>query len=225
MVDIDSSHGVMEPAAALPVSGFVSSLDLGDFDGDLDILVGTTSRLVHVLLGDGSGSFSNSGSIATGGIPTSSLVGDFNSDGHPDLAVTTELGRIPIFLSKCGLGLSVIQIGGPGSGLTVQNSGMTPGLEYFNLFSADTCPTGPGTGPSNLFGLCVYTPANAQAVVDQIMLPVGAVPFHFIAAQDSATWGPYTWPGPTGLTLEGVCLEIQNRGISASSPVATITIQ
>src|SRR5947208_3661241 len=71
------------------------SVAVGDFnhDGKPDLAVANfNSNNVTILLGDGSGGFSQpSGSpVAVGLAPFSVAVGDFNHDGKPDLAVANE---------------------------------------------------------------------------------------------------------------------------------------
>jgi hypothetical protein len=93
--------------------------------------------------------------------------------------------------------LSLTQPGGPGTGVAVGNTYLSPGAEYFNVFSLEPAPGGVGTGP--YLGLYASDPS---ALLMQIMLPVGAAPFHFVAASPTASFGPY--PGFTGSTIEGV---------------------
>mgnify|MGYP000096079426 CR=1 FL=1 len=74
--------------------------------------------------------------------------------------------------------------------VTLENLSMIPGNEYYNIFSLDLCPAGPGTGP--YLGLCATTLPNVQFIVLQASLPVGSPPFHFVATAPSMSWGPYS---------------------------------
>jgi Ca2+-binding RTX toxin-like protein len=65
----------------------------GDFDGDnkLDLATGNlggNTQDVSVLFGDGNGSFPDGLTVAAGGDVNSLAAGDFNADGHLDLAAT-----------------------------------------------------------------------------------------------------------------------------------------
>jgi hypothetical protein len=95
---LGNGSGGFSPASGSPfaVGPYPRSVAVGDFNGDghPDLAVASVenasvSGSVSVLLGDGSGGFSNaSGSpFAVGRYPESVAVGDFNGDGHPDLAV------------------------------------------------------------------------------------------------------------------------------------------
>jgi Bacterial Ig-like domain (group 3)/FG-GAP-like repeat len=71
---------------------------LGDFnnDGKVDVAtVNTTfaANTVSVLLGNGDGTFRPHVEFATGSLPFSVAVGDFNGDGKPDLATANEFGN------------------------------------------------------------------------------------------------------------------------------------
>ncbi len=78
----------------------------GDFKGDgkLDLaVVNKGSNTVSLLLGKGDGTFTEAtGSpITVGQSPVAIASGDFNADGHPDLAVVNQTaGTVSIFLNK-----------------------------------------------------------------------------------------------------------------------------
>lgn len=229
IVRLGDGQGSFGSPIPVPFSGtgVPSSVDVGDVtgDGNPDLLIGSPLSEVEVVLGDGSGGFSAGFVLGTGSEPTSALVADFDGDGRSDVASTTVGAYVSFLFNRCPLSLDVTQPGGAGAPILVQNGGMTPGREYFNVFSADACPSGPGTGPTSLFGLCICTPANAQAIIDQLMLPVGAAPFHFTANQQTETWGPFGGVGSPGLTVKAVSLEVINGAIGNASPVAALTIQ
>jgi hypothetical protein len=72
---------------------FPGTLTVGDLNGDhkLDVVsINAVNNHISVLLGNGNGSFQAPTSIALGGNPDSAfgvVIGDFNGDGNPDLAV------------------------------------------------------------------------------------------------------------------------------------------
>ncbi|MGD0167925.1 MAG: VCBS repeat-containing protein, partial [Gaiellaceae bacterium] len=87
-------NGEFKPAPHSPikVGRGPDSIVASDFnaDGNLDLAVANSdSNSVDVLLGDGSGSFrrADRASFRVGAAPWSIAVGDFNGDGHHDLAV------------------------------------------------------------------------------------------------------------------------------------------
>jgi hypothetical protein len=109
--------------------------------------------------------------------------------------------------------------GPPWGVVHVHNAGLQQGSEYFNVFSADVCPTMlPGSGP--LLGLCATDP---QPLISQVLLPVGAVPFHYIAGSSpSQTFGPYTIPPAT---FDFLSIEFRNGAFVSTSHVARFTVQ
>ena len=70
----------------------ISTADL-NADGKLDLVIvdgsygGTTGQTVSVSLGNGDGSFHPAVVYSTGSSPYAAVIGDFNGDGKPDLAV------------------------------------------------------------------------------------------------------------------------------------------
>jgi len=68
---------------------------IGDFNGDghpdlavVNSTYGSVSGTVSVLLGKGDGTFGAQTTYPVGNYPQDVAIGDFNGDGHPDLAVT-----------------------------------------------------------------------------------------------------------------------------------------
>jgi hypothetical protein len=113
----DGSGGFTEAAGSPVGVGFeVPSVAVGDFNGDgqPDLAVANEGQFdnncgcfvygnVTILLGDGSGSFSQpAGSpVSAGSGPDSVAVGDFNGDGKPDLAVANySSGNVTILINN-----------------------------------------------------------------------------------------------------------------------------
>ncbi|HEU4386560.1 MAG TPA: VCBS repeat-containing protein, partial [Blastocatellia bacterium] len=89
-----------------------TSVAVGDFNGDgkLDLATANTdplngSNTVSILLGTGTGSFGAKTDFATGFLPVSVAVGDFNSDGKLDLAVGS--AAVSILLNTGPIGFSL----------------------------------------------------------------------------------------------------------------------
>ncbi|HEY6376298.1 MAG TPA: Ig-like domain repeat protein [Edaphobacter sp.] len=107
---------------------------VGDFNGDgnADLAVTNfTSNNVSILLGDGSGGFTQpSGSpIAVGGGAYGVAVGYFNGDGHADLAVTSQRdGNVSILLGDGGGGFTQA----PGSPVAVGTFPVAVAVGDFN---------------------------------------------------------------------------------------------
>ena len=87
-----SGGGTAAPGSPFATGNGPTPIALADFNGDgiLDLAVGNyTDNNVTVLLGDDSGGFSavTGSPFMVGNSPYSMVVGDFNGDGKPDLAV------------------------------------------------------------------------------------------------------------------------------------------
>jgi hypothetical protein len=106
----DGSGGFTQPAGSPFGAGSESqSISIGDFnlDGKLDLAVANgASNNVTILLGDGSGGFTQpAGSpVGAGSYPRSVSVGDFNLDGKPDLAVANQFSNNVTILLGNGSG-------------------------------------------------------------------------------------------------------------------------
>jgi hypothetical protein len=112
--------------------------------------------------------------------------------------------------------LSMVQAGGPGSGILVLNRSLTIGLATFNVFSLEPAPGGPGTGPY----LGLYA-SSLTPLLAQISLPLGAVPFHYTATSAQALFGPYAGLVPPGTVVEGLTLQLSG----CVSAVSQIVVQ
>src|SRR5262249_47311302 len=95
---LGKGDGTFELAGTYPAGVGARSVAIGDFNGDgrLDLAVvnqgsapGYTDGGLSVLLGNGDGSFQPPINYTTGIRPLAVVVGDFNRDGIPDLAVTS----------------------------------------------------------------------------------------------------------------------------------------
>jgi len=81
------------------------TLAIADFDGDghLDLAIATSPRSVNVLFNNGDGSFALPVILPMGRVDAPNVVvaGDFNDDGHPDLACTAFEGRsVAVWLNR-----------------------------------------------------------------------------------------------------------------------------
>ncbi|MDQ2785921.1 MAG: VCBS repeat-containing protein, partial [Chloroflexota bacterium] len=97
------------PGSPFTVGRNATGVALGDFNGDgkLDLAVTNgDDNTVSVLLGNGSGGFTNvpGSPFAVGGTPTYIVVGDFNGDSKPDLAITNATGNTVSVLLGNGSG-------------------------------------------------------------------------------------------------------------------------
>jgi serine/threonine protein kinase/Flp pilus assembly protein TadD len=103
---LGKGDGTFQPAVYYPAGKRPRCLVVADFNGDgiLDLAVTNifwTMSSVSVLLGNGDGSFQAPQSFPVGINPYSMVVGDFNGDGVPDLAVANvRSDTVSILLGK-----------------------------------------------------------------------------------------------------------------------------
>src|SRR5437660_202047 len=97
-VDVILGHGddTSKPSVNYTAGDSPQSVAVGDFNGDgfPDLAVANSDypqSTVSVLLGNGDGTFQDAQSYAIGLHPQSVAVGDFDGDGHPDIAVAANL--------------------------------------------------------------------------------------------------------------------------------------
>jgi hypothetical protein len=144
---LGKGDGTFQAPANFTVGNGANAIVVFDFDGDgkLDLIVSNgTDDTFSVLPGNGDGSFQPAMTFPTPGLgPTSIQVTGFNSDGAPDVAVTTSSGAT---------------IGTPGSTYILLNSRGTQGTLNTSsnpacvcepvTFTAKVTPTFPGPTPT-----------------------------------------------------------------------------
>jgi hypothetical protein len=93
---LGNGDGTFQPVQFFPAGSFPASVTVRDFNGDgkPDLVVvnsasGGPQGAVFLLLGNGDGTFQTAKNLATLGDLWSVVIGDFNGDGKPDVAVTS----------------------------------------------------------------------------------------------------------------------------------------
>ncbi|HEX8200969.1 MAG TPA: VCBS repeat-containing protein, partial [Isosphaeraceae bacterium] len=116
---LGQGDGTLQAGLNIAVGGTPRAMLVGEFNGDgrpdLAVAYGTPSFYggslsnsgVTVLLGLGDGTFQGAGRAPAGGSPEALLLGEFNGDGHPDLAVAAS-GNVTVLL---GHGDGTLQVG------------------------------------------------------------------------------------------------------------------
>lgn len=98
---LGKGDGTLAASSAAPSSTNSTTIATGDFNGDgipdlVGIRINSNSSSATILLGNGDGTFTpKSPGPATGDLPTSIAVGDFNGDGKADLAFPNALNELP----------------------------------------------------------------------------------------------------------------------------------
>jgi hypothetical protein len=115
------------------------SVAVGDFnlDGKPDLAVANlASNEVTILLGNGNGGFTQAAGSPIGslGVPDFVVVGDFNLDGKPDLAVASYIAASVMILLGNGNGIFTPAVGAP------INVGNTPVALAIGDFNSDSKP-------------------------------------------------------------------------------------
>jgi hypothetical protein len=59
-------------------------------------------------------------------------------------------------------------------------------------------------------------------LIGQLVVPIGSVPFHFVATGPDATFGPY--PLAAGLAFEAVSVDVTGGVVGCISPVRAYTV-
>ena len=137
----DIPHFLMPVDYSVPGATMVALADV-DGDGILDIVSANGSSPtgdggVSVLLGSGDGTFKPALKVAAGGSPTMVVVGDFNNDGRPDIAIANSPSPdLPVAVVGGPPTNSVSVYFGNGDG-TFRAPVNTTTLGAFGMFAAD----------------------------------------------------------------------------------------
>jgi hypothetical protein len=110
------------------------------------------------------------------------------------------------------------QPAGSGS-VQLDNRGLVPGNETWNIVSLEPCPGGSGTGP--YLGLCA---SDFNSLLDQFLLPAGTLPFHFFPAAPNFSFGPLLGL-PVGLPIDVVTFDVVGGNFNNIAAVASIVLQ
>jgi len=106
---------------------------------------------------------------------------------------------------------------GPGAPVSVTHSNLTPGKEYFGVFSTEPAPAGVGTGP--FAGLWT---SDLNFLLSQVALPLGTPLFHYVATAPTMTFGPWTVPP---MTVETLLFEVNTTMVDSTSFAVRFRIQ
>lgn len=115
------------------------------------------------------------------------------------------------------LPLAFLQPNGAGTGVSAALGGLVAGHEYYNLYSFTPASNGPGTGP--WLGLWFD---DLGFLVQQILLPPGDYPFHFVADAPLRLFGPYALP--SGTVFDAVRFDFTGGSVGSVSPVVRFVV-
>jgi hypothetical protein len=183
---LGKGNGTFQPAVSYTVGGSAASLAVADFnlDGKLDIVTanrleanGASPGSVSVLLGKGDGTFQSTENFDTGLTPSEVVVGDFNRDGQPDVAVVNpSAGTVSVLLNT-------------GDWHTVTASGFPASITAGMAGSLTVTAENPdGSTATNYTGTVHFTSSDPQAVLpsDYTFTPADAGVHTFSATLKTA---------------------------------------
>jgi hypothetical protein len=132
-----NGDGTFQSAVSFPVGVDPTQVVTSDFnaDGKLDLALPGTNN-VYILLGNGDGTFQ--APVSSPALAGSAVVGDFNQDGIPDLAVqepALSFGNCPAYPNPCnGLSMQILLQNTPRSDFSTTN--LVFGLQAVNIPSS-----------------------------------------------------------------------------------------
>ncbi|HKI83087.1 MAG TPA: FG-GAP-like repeat-containing protein [Candidatus Krumholzibacteria bacterium] len=100
----DASGG-FPSTALIPIASELTALDAGEIDGDgkVDLIVADhDASLVHVFLGDGTGSFTEGQALETALPPVQAALSDLDLDGYDDLVLLDGTNFLSIYYNEGG---------------------------------------------------------------------------------------------------------------------------
>ena len=115
-VFLGNGDGTFQTAKTYAAGANPSSIVMADFNGDGNLDLATTStpspsnpgNLVTLLMGNGDGTFGAPILFGVGSLAYSAVVGDFNGDGAPDIAVANGgAGSVSVLLNTQGTNIQV----------------------------------------------------------------------------------------------------------------------
>ena len=158
-VFLNRGNGTFEAKSDYPAGYYPQSVVALDLNGDgkQDLALATnldTTGLVAMLIGNGDGTFQPETTYQEGFLIYSLVVGDFNADGHPDLAVTSGQNDTMFILAGDGHGGFHTQ--------GTYGTGDGPYAIAAGTFSLKTTPAGPDLVVANYYSYSLSVFLNVQ---------------------------------------------------------------